>query len=416
MVSTNSVRTVSGLIQLTREELIKTGYTNLSMVATERTWSQLLDYSISKGITSFTLDLGMSFLEHRHAFSSNPNSDINQDRLRSIQLLADFQIHARIIIRKQKERLIAEPFRELFLAFIDFRKQSGLSNRTIQSYVLYLERFSSHLMNVNVLKVPDIDVSHIHGFIQSTAANHRNSIVYCTCSVLRVLFRYLYEHRIHPKNLSFHVPVVKCNKKSKIPSVYSKDEIQAVLAAVDRGNPKGKRDYAMLLIATRYGLRASDICKLTFDDLKWHTNTIQLRQEKTDANIVLPLFNDVGEALIDYLKYGRQSLHAKEVFLRLSAPIGPIAAPTLHSIVTEYMNKAGISIPEGKKHGSHALRHSLASALLHNNTPMPIISEILGHTNTQSTLNYLKIDILHLRDYALDVPSIRIVVMGGGKG
>jgi site-specific recombinase XerD len=89
-------------------------------------------------------------------------------------------------------------------------------------------------------------------------------------------------------------------------------------------------------------------------------------------------------------------------------------APTLHSIVTHYLNKAGIPIPEGKKHGPHALRHSLASALLNNDTPMPVISEILGHKDSQTTSTYLKIDILHLRSYALDVPPVKVVYMGGG--
>lgn len=170
----------------------------------------------------------------------------------------------------------------------------------------------------------------------------------------------------------------------------------------------------MVLIAVRLGLRASDICRLTFDNFKWEFNTIELTQEKTDECIVLPLLNDVGEAVIDYIKYSRPTVGDREVFLRLSAPIGPMKPPTLHSIVTFYINKAKILIPEGKKHGPHALRHSLASALLNNNTPMPVISEILGHTNSQTTSAYLKIDILHLRDYALDVPPVKAVYMGGG--
>lgn len=116
------------------------------------------------------------------------------------------------------------------------------------------------------------------------------------------------------------------------------------------------------------------------------SNTIELEQGKTKEPIVLPLLNDVGEAVIDYIKYGRPAVDSKEVFLRLSAPVGRMNPCTLHSIVTHYMNKAGIPIPEGKKHGPHALRHSLASALLHNNTPMPVISEILGHTDSQTTV------------------------------
>ncbi len=196
------------------------------------------------------------------------------------------------------------------------------------------------------------------------------------------------------------VPTVKCSKKSQIPSAYSQEEIRDLLACVDRGNPKGKRDYAILLIAIRLGMRASDICELTFDNFKWEFNTIELIQGKTDKAIVLPLLNDVGEAVIDYIKYGRPTVQENEVFLRLSAPIERMKAPTLHSIVTQYMNKAGIQIPEGKKHGPHSLRHSLASALLHNNTPMPIISEVLGHTDSNTTSVYLKIDVLHLREYA----------------
>jgi len=215
------------------------------------------------------------------------------------------------------------------------------------------------------------------------------------------------------KDLSITVPSIRCSKKSKIPSAYSQKEIRQLLACVDRGNPKGKRDYAILLIAIRLGIRASDICKLTFHNFKWEFNTIEFRQNKTGDMMVLPLLNDVGEAVIDYIKYGRPAVETNKVFLRLCAPIGRLKAPTLHSIVTHYMNKAGIFIPKGKKHGPHALRHSLAAALLHNNTPIPVISEVLGHADSQTTSNYLKIDTLHLRKYALDVPPIKVGLTGG---
>jgi integrase/recombinase XerD len=413
-MGTSSQRTAADLIQATRDELRKTRYTELSMKSTERTWSNLLKYLQIEGISHFTSAIGMAFLETRYHYSSKPDSSSNQDRLRAIQLLVDFQTHERVIIRRQtKIREIAEPFRLIFQEFMDFRKNAGIASRTLESYSIYLERFSCYLYDHGVVQVCDIEIPHIHGFIQATAAAHRVSIVYCTSSLLRVLFRYLYEQQLNPKNLALHVPSVKCSKKSKVPSAYSQEEIQRILASVDRGNPKGKRDYAMILIAVRLGLRASDICGLTFDHFKWETNTIELQQEKTGELLVLPLFNDVGEAVIDYMKYGRPAVQAREIFLRLSAPVGRMSAPTLHSIVSEYMGKADIFIPEGKKHGPHALRHSLASALLHNNTPMPVISEILGHSDTQTTSVYLKIDILHLRDYALDVPPAHVVVLGG---
>ena len=407
--------TANELIKKTKEELLRTGYTQLSLRLIDRVWMNLEKYLHSNGIDNFSSEVGMTFLEERYHYSADSKSHSNTDRLRAIQLLTDFQAHERIMIRRRRgQRVIAHPFHEVFHTFMNARRREGISSKTLDYYTIYLDRFAQYLVDHQVHSVPEIDVPHIHGFVQACAATYRTATVYCTSCMLRVLFRYLYAQHLLSRNLALVVPIVKCTKKSKIPSCYSQEDIQRLLSCIDRGNPKGKRDYAMALIAVRLGLRASDICCLTFDNFKWECNTIQLIQEKTDKCVVLPLLNDVGEAVIDYIKYGRPTVRDREVFLRLSAPIGPMKPPTLHSIVTFYMNKAGILIPEGKKHGPHALRHSLASALLNNNTPMPIISEILGHTDSQTTSTYLKIDILHLRDYALDVPPVKVVYMGGG--
>lgn len=405
----------SELIRVTKDELVKTGFTNLTLKGIERVWINLEKYLHEKGIDYFSLDLGMTFLKERYQFSETPSlSSINQVRLRSIQLLADFQVHQRILIRrKQKRYEFAQPFERIFIEFMDFRKKAGISSKTLESYIIYLERFSQYLFNHEVNQATEIDIEHIHGFIQSSAAVYSTSTIYCTCCLLRVLFRYLFSRKIITEDLSIAVPSIKCSKKSKIPSAYSKEEIRRLLQCVDRGNPKGKRDYAILLIATRLGIRASDICKLTFDNFNWESNTIEFKQNKTGETIILPLLNDVGEAVIDYIKYARPSVETDKVFLRLVAPIGQMKAPTLHSIVTHYMNKAGIHIAEGKKHGPHALRHSLAGALLQNDTPMPVISEILGHADSKTTSTYLKIDTLNLRKYALDVPPIKVVLLGG---
>lgn len=403
------------LIKVTKDELVKTRFTNLTLKRIESVWINLEKYLHGKGIDYFSMDLAMAFLKERYHFTETSRlSSTNKSRLRAIQLLADFQTHQRILIRrKQKRYEFTQPFEKIFVEFMDFRKNAGISSRTLESYVIYLERFSQYLFNHEVNHVAEIDVEHIHGFIQSSSTVYSTSTIYCTCCLLRVLFRYLFSQKVTTKNLSIFVPSIQCSKKSKIPSAYSQEEIRQLLGCIDRGNPKGKRDYAILIIAIRLGLRASDICKLTFDNFKWESNTIEFKQNKTGDTIVLPLLNDVGEAVIDYIKYGRPSVETEKVFLRLFAPIGQLKAPTLHSIVTHYMNKAGIRITKGKKHGPHALRHSLASALLHNNTPMPVISEILGHTDTKTTSTYLKIDTLNLRKYALDVPPIKVVLLGG---
>jgi len=407
--------TLANLINKTKDELVKTGFSKLTLEGIERVWNNLEQYLRNKRINYFSMDHAMTFLRERYHFTETERSaSINQHRLRAIQLLADFQAHQRIFIRrKQKRYIFAQPFEDIFLEFMDFRKTAGISSRTLESYAIYLERFSRYLSDHKINHVAKIDAKHVHGFIQSSSAVYSISTIYCTCCLLRVLFRYLFKQKMITEDLSITVPTIRCSKKSKIPSAYSRQEIRQLLACVDRGNPKGKRDYAILLIAIRLGIRASDICNLTFNNLKWESNTIEFKQNKTDDTIVLPLLNDVGEAVIDYIKYGRPAVETNNVFLRLCAPIGRLKAPTLHSIVTHYMNKSGILIPKGKKHGPHALRHSLASALLQNDIPLPVISEVLGHADSQTTSTYLKIDLLNLRKYALDVPPIKGVLTGG---
>ena len=407
--------TVAELFRLTKNELLKKGFTNLTLISIERVWSYLGKYLKSKGINYFSLDHGIAFLKERYKIKDLSNlSSTNLRHLRAVKLLDDFQTHQTISIRKKtKKYKFAQPFEKIFSDFMVFRKNEGISSRTLESYFIYLERFSHYLFDHEIGHANQIIPKHIHGFIQSSSAIYSTSTIYCTCGVLRALFRYLYKQKIITKDYSIAVPSIKCNKKSKIPSAYSQEEIHSLLQCVDRGNPKGKRDYAMVLIASRLGIRASDICRLTFNNFKWESNTIEFKQNKTGDSIVLPLLNDVGDAVIDYIKHGRPSADTDKIFLRLVAPVGPMKAPTLHSIVTRYMNKAGIHIAEGKKHGPHALRHSLASALLQKDTPLPVISEILGHTDSQTTSTYLKIDILNLREYALDVPPIKIVILGG---
>lgn len=253
-----------------------------------------------------------------------------------------------------------------------------------------------------IADIRDMDETAVLGFTD-TFVRYSPSIIHNTLCSLRTFFHYLFENGFVFRDLAYIVPHDGYRQRSKIPSAYPKEDVEALLKSIDRGNPKGKRDYAIILLAARLGLRSQDICDLSFNNLKWEANTIELLQGKTDEPIVLPLLEDVGRAIIDYLKYGRLDYEFTDaIFLRLAPPMGKLQAPTLHSIVTEHMRIAGIKTEDGKKHGPHALRHSLASALLEENTPLPVISEILGHRSTASTSVYLKIDVNQLRTCSLE--------------
>lgn len=169
----------------------------------------------------------------------------------------------------------------------------------------------------------------------------------------------------------------------------------------------GKRDYAMILLATRLGLRSSDIRFLEFSNIDWDNNLIIFEQYKTKDKLELPLSVDVGEAIIDYIRNGRAKSDSKCIFLRCNAPYVPMTETALNCIVTKYFRKANVDYSK-KKHGPHSLRHSLATNLLNNGIPLPIIAEILGHQSSQTTMHYLHISTPTLLRCALDVPSVHV--------
>jgi integrase len=252
--------------------------------------------------------------------------------------------------------------------------------------------------------IAGLDSWLVQGFVNSLAIYEIPTIYHTTC-VLRRALRYLYDQGITATDLSTVVPKIRYCKKAKIPCAYSKDEIERMVSSIDRGSPRGKRDYALILLAARLGLRASDIANLTFSSFKWDKNIIEVAQQKTGEPVTLPLLNDIGEAVIDYIRYARPKSDVPFLFLKLNAPNDVMYANSIHHTVYARLKEAGIRIPPGKKHGPHALRHSLASALLEHNVPMPVISEALGHTDTESTSVYLKIDVARLRECAVEVSA-----------
>lgn len=394
------------LISVVKEELYRVKYKESRINLYVSIWETLGQFMRERDLKYFNMKIGLNFLEDQYGITVfkhlNSSSGL---KVRAINMLGEYQLHGIIL---SKRRVIGKeyypPVKKAFDGFIQSRRCNGISEKTLQSNELYLSRFSEYLSKQKINAISEINPGHILGFV-NTLAGTTIATVYCTTCSLRVLFRYLYEEKILEKDFSYVVPRIKVDKTSRIPSAYSKEEVQKMLDSVDRGNPKGKRDFAILLLASRLGMRAGDICSLSFKNLKWEHNEIELIQEKTQEKILLPLLPEVGSAIIDYLKYGRPITESSTIFMRHTCPITSLKPPTLHSIVWQYLRLAGIKVPDGKKHGPHALRHSLASTLLEENTPLPIISEVLGHTTTETTSIYLKIAVTHLRRCALDIPE-----------
>lgn len=204
-------------------------------------------------------------------------------------------------------------------------------------------------------------------------------------------------------DIDFSTLVPHFHRPIPIPTVYSPDEIFKIENAPDRGTAIGKRDYAILLLATRLGIRSGDIVGLTFEDIDISRGVIQFTQEKTGEQISLPLIQEIADALEDYINHSRPSSSESRIFLRASAPYDPITTSTIRFAVTKYFQKAGVDAT-GKKHGPHVFRSSLASSMVNDGHPYESIRAILGHTDPDAVKHYAKLDIERLRTCALPVP------------
>jgi integrase/recombinase XerD len=387
------------------KDLLRTNYTPQRIEAYKGTWSKLKEYMHRNGMEEFNMGIGLSFLkdvfgvtELRHLESRNIRL-----RVRAVNMLGEYQVHGHVLSKMVWKTYNFPHFAaKAFNAFIDDLKRRSRAKSTIDGFKVFLVRFAETCESWNINDLKDLDSECITKFV-NTLAGYEKCRIHSELCKLRIVLKFLGENGFTDRNLLCSVPKFSWDKKSKIPSSYSQKEVQRLLKSIDRGNPKGKRDYAMILLAAVMGLRAGEICNLRFENINWETNELEFQQTKTNKPIILPLLPEVGNAIIDYLQNGRPSSSSDTIFLRHICPIGALIKSTLHSIVTHYMRVANIPIPKGKKHGPHALRHSLATALLESNTPIPVISEILGHKSSGTTSIYLKIDIPHLRECALDV-------------
>jgi len=400
-------KTIHELIETVKTKMRELEYSERTLESYEAVWRSFEEFAESKNIKFYTTKAGLDFLEQECKFVSKyPIKYTKEQKVRAINRIDEYFKYQIISTKRSHRKVYIFPpqFRDQIHSYIIHRRAEGLSKSRIQTISGYMERFTNYLDDIELEKISELDAPHIKGFLEFTN-QYTVATVRDTFTCLRGFLSFIYKQGYLDKDLSFTVPLIRLVKERTIPSVYSKEEVERILNCIDRCSVKGKRDYAMLSLAARLGLRSSDICGLTFGSLNWEKNMIEIFQEKTERSVQLPLLNEVGDAIIDYLKF-RPKTSTNYVFLRVANPPERLHNHSLYEIVSKYMRRAGVKIPPGKKHGPHALRHSLSSLMLEKRVPLPVISEILSHTSTETTKVYLKIDLSHLRECALDVPGV----------
>ena len=211
-----------------------------------------------------------------------------------------------------------------------------------------------------------------------------------------------------PQGLAGRLPPHRHLRHESEPHLWTAGEIRRLLAVIDRQSATGKRDYAMILMTARLGLRVSDLRRLELGDLDWRAKTLTIIQHKTGRPLSLPLLDDVGWAVIDYVRHGRPDTGCAKVFIKHRHPFGAFGgSSSVASRLPRYAARARIEFPPGQACGMHSLRGALAVAMIGNGAPMPVVSAVLGHASTDTTqAYYLRFDTERLRCCALDVEDV----------
>lgn len=405
---------LSALILDLERELARLGYQVSTIVWYRRCWRRLERYFADQGVEEFSLEIAMAWVDAAcNFFAKEQAGTLKQTDLylfRVAQMLGDFVAHGAVLRRydRRADKLTADQT-ELLGKFQAGLRAEGCAVSTVRTYRTLAGEF---LAFVNTRgRLTDCDAGTVEAFVATLSGYQAKTVEQKLCAVRSFLRFAARQGRVDADVLKA-VPTVKSSKQARVPSVWDAADVVKILDSIDRGNPCGKRDYAIITLITRLGLRGVDVKHLELDDFDWPGNRLWVDQAKTGHRIQLPLLKDVGWAVIDYIRYGRPTTGCRQVFLRHTAPIGPFSDQDhLHQILCKHARVAHVALSDRRRHGMHSLRHTLATRLMEDGTPIEQIADILGHQSVDSTGVYLKASLGLLSQCALnpDVTSEEVL-------
>ena len=406
--------TIKELVHAVIAELRRLGYKQSTIHCYEKTCEDIVRYADEQHTTEYTIEFGEKYLREVRGidlFRIVAGSDRSYNKqnylpIRVCQCLVEWMLHECIPLKKQGKlasQSLPVQLKLCYDSYAAFCKEAGYSERGTYTRLNRIKRMLLFFDHNGLKDIEKLTSEDISAFLKTQIELDSRTVAAMLTSI-RVFFRHLYQAGITREDYTTKLPTIKANRQFKLPQTWKKEEVLAILDSIDRGNPVGKRDYAILLIITRYGLRSADVKDLKLSNLRWDTNTIEIVQSKTRNPLQLPLMKDVGWAIIDYLQHGRPVIDSPYVFLTSTVPPRPFGSHScaLNALLTKHIRAAGVKIQREVPKGVHSLRHTLASAMLFNDVPLLVISSVLGHVTTKATSTYLHIDIARLKECALD--------------
>jgi integrase/recombinase XerD len=294
---------------------------------------------------------------------------------------------------------LAERLTHEYLLYL--RQERGLASGTIQSRRSYVIRFLAGFLTSGRVDLSGLCSADVVTFVQRQAAKASPNGAMLLTSTLRSFLHYARYQGYIQNDLAAAVPAVANWSMQSIPRSLPRNQVERVISSCNRQTAIGRRDYAMLLLLARLGLRAGEVASLLLDDIDWQGGSICVHG-KSGHRPHLPLPPDVGEALAEYLRDGRPHLDSRAVFLSGNAPMRAIRSSVVTDVVKRTIERAGI---DSRRKGAHQFRHSLATEMLRQGASLGEIGELLGHRSPDTTAIYAKVDLASLRKLAMPWPG-----------
>ena len=403
--------TLDNLVSVTLLNLAETGYSDSTIAEHRRAYAHLAEFCAANGIPAYDKTIGQSFLDDVVSEKYPPGSKKNLDIRRYMKRLDCTMRNIEWIPEKTGRRAVPYAhscYDDQLAAYEAYLSSAGKTEKDVRSRTHCAARFLKFIENRRITELSAISAEDIYAAFQEASDKNRFR------RLVGHFLKYAYRYGLTEADLYQFIPAAVRHKA--VPSVYSPEEVGQLLLSVDRSSKTGKRNYAIMVVAARLGLRASDIAGLTFDSINEISATVKVTQRKTGEPLTLPLLDEVKEALHDYLDNARPAQDDCHIFLKARGK-GPMSPANIGKVVELAFNASGVDCGT-RRRGSHSLRASLATALLEEGNGYHTIKQVLGHSDVQSTKSYVKASVECLRANALPVPKpagnfMRLLSKGG---
>lgn len=297
----------------------------------------------------------------------------------------------------------AEPYDEVLQPYLDYLKgERHLAPTTLQSHRAHVTAWLEDIGLPIGPRLSQLSPQQVLSFFTKHAQDKSPGQRRCLQGVMRSFLRFCLHQGYLERDLSQAIPPLHTYRLSEVPRAISEGDAQKTLACIDRTTPVGRRDFAIILMLYTYGIRGGQLRALRLQDIQWHQNRFRVPAAKGGKEIVLPLTEAVGESLLEYLGHTRPQVPYPEVFLTAQAPLRPLQAPALSSMVAQRLHEAGVHPPRA---GSHGFRHGFATRMLQSGQSLKTIADLLGHRSINTTFIYTKVDLAALHQLPLEWPE-----------